>query len=287
MSQRSLFTRVVISCLAAGLLAFSPAGSLRAEPSIFDMSGEERMNYVFADVANAEQAMSQVTERLRALGPLDKIWVVDTVDWIVAHCPYNGAIVDLVATLDAELQRATPAWNGGALALDGATPLLAEATPLCVSDDGDCAGHRDLGQVVTRLQAEFEKLTAAVGAHVDLLDELGVSSAVSRTPLDMAFTIGGVQGKVAQLAPETMEELQERGEIAAAVTAEQWNSKPAFIRYGDSLKEIGSLGRELLAKVTGQTCCDCSQTLAERTRGLVVVADRLAVLVGQLISRYC
>ena len=102
----------------------------------------------------------------------------------------------------------------------------------------------------------------------------------------MALVLASVRDRVDALSADTQAEIQRLSAIASRPTIGQWNSKPALIRYSQSLEQILAWNDELTDQGALPACAH-GQALAQRARQLDGLCRDLMTLVGQFIGLYC
>lgn len=270
--------------LTATLLAALTAprgGTGDAVPSIFELSPREHGDFIAGPIGNAQAAMGQARARVLALDEEQRGELRDAARLVVGTGPFEGATVDMVRTLHAQLEQHA-----------ASVPVDVEARALML-----CALPAELVEVVNAQDARLAALTAAVGSHRELLHALAVPDGCCccdasglgahrrpATPDEVVATLRTVMERAAALDADQGRALEFHGGSVAFQTATLWDSKAVLIRYRTELEDLLADSARLASRTRAAQDGDDQELIALERRSRLL-RDGVIELTGML-SKY-
>lgn len=235
--------------LAASLAVLAVLAPQRApDVDVRALSERELQLFVGEGPLNAAFVFRQAEAHLAELPPVELERARAAARRVVERCPYNGATVQLVATLNAELEalaRITGAW--------------APPTPLALP--GDSRSEPGMAQRIRDLRDWTRALTA-------LDRRLGVAPAEPQAPAEVSRLLSTVRARAEGLDPEARTAIAADLAIARAATLPLWNDTNTFTRLHELLREAGRAARDVAARTDHPEAGHRAGIAAAKTKAL-------------------
>ena len=211
MPKIALLTAPLLLTLPAALWASQDsgtAGTCGALPSVFAMTDAEAHAYQRQNLEHVKLGMSQVREHVAQLSQARRAELREATGYVVEHCPYTRATIELV-----QLMR------------DSAH----EATAREAQSTGCSAENAPLTLLVSTLD-EHWALLEDIGATPPPVE--GACKAGTEARFEALYaTLRTVRKSASALDDDTLERLSTSNALAARETANLWYSKPTLMDY--------------------------------------------------------
>ncbi len=176
--------------------------------SVFAMTDAEAQAYQRQNLEHVRLEMSQVREHVAKLSQARRVELREATGYVVEHCPYTRATIELV-----QLMR------------DSAH----EATAREAQSTGCSAENAPLTLLVSTLD-EHWALLEDIGATPPPVE--GACKAGTQAEFEALYaTLNTVNERVGELDDDTKKRLSTSNALAARETANMWNSKPTLMDY--------------------------------------------------------
>ena len=245
---------VLVAAIAVSLVSQDPQDVPEASgPDIFTMPQGNAMHFAQESPENARLAYDQLDTHVAALPLPSRFRLGEAARAAALICPETGARVELLATLDHEMEAL------GAILTEGfAVPSEAEL----------------------ELQRHFTLLRDALGAQAQLDRTLRVAPLRPLSMPEMEDLVSNLGPRSAKVTAERRQEINGYLEMVHPETVGLWNSKGAFFRTANHLQQVASRARNLKESTR-------DPILQERLERFAQGSYRLAGVIWQSVAIGC
>jgi len=214
MPKIALFAAPLLLILPAAVRASQDSGTAAPQTcgvirSVFTMTDAEAHAYQREDLGHVKLGMTQVREHVAKLSPARRVELREATGYVVEHCPYTRATIELVQLMRDSAHEAT----AGEAQSTGCSAPNAPLTLLVSTLDEHWAMLEDIGAVLPPVE--------------------GACVAGTDTRFDALYaSLNTMNKRVSELDEATKRRLSTSNELAGRETANMWYPQSALVDYG-------------------------------------------------------